>query len=60
MKLLQATKASFIRAGFEKDFKTIAFATSKDFMEAALHPSQPRSNQDVLRIAGNERVRAAL
>ena len=60
LEVIAGDEASFNRAGFEKDFKTIASATSTDFVEAVLHPSQPRSNQDVLRTTGNERVRAAL
>ncbi len=48
------------RPGFEKDFRTIAATTSQDFAEAALHPSAPRSNEDLIRTAGNERVRTAL
>ena len=60
LKLLQVTKASFGREGFERDFKVIASCTSQDFVEAALHPTQPRSNEDLLRNAGNEKVRTAL
>jgi hypothetical protein len=56
----QSCKASFEREGFEKDCKHIASATSEDFVNAVLHESQPRSNQDLLRNAGNERARAAL
>ncbi len=60
LKLLQSAKGSMDREGFEKDFKIIASATSEDFVKAALHPSQPRSNEDLLRTAGNEKVRTAL
>ena len=60
LKLFQSCKAAFERQGFEKDFKIIASATAEDFVNAAEHESQPRSNQDLLRNAGNERVRTAL
>ena len=60
LKILQSVKASLDRPGFEKDFQTIASTTSQDFTEAALHPSAPRSNQDLIHTAGNERVRTAL
>ncbi len=60
LKLFQSCKASMSREGFEKDFGSIASATSKDFVDAALHESQPRTNQDLIHTAGNERVRTAL
>ena len=60
LKLLQSVKASMDRIGFEKDFLMVASTTSEDFIEAVLHPSAPRSNEDLIRNAGNERVRAAL
>ena len=60
LKILQSVRASFDRPGFEKDFKLISSISSEDFAEAALHPSAPRSNEDLIRTAGNERVREAL
>ena len=60
LKLLQSCKAAFDRPGFEKDVKIIASCTSSDFVEAALHPSQPRTNEDLIRTAGSEKVRTAL
>ncbi|MEO2236627.1 MAG: hypothetical protein ABGW95_00045, partial [Candidatus Poseidoniia archaeon] len=42
LKLFQSCKASMSREGFDKDFRIIASATSKDFVDAALHESQPR------------------
>ena len=60
LRILQSTKASMDRPGFEKDFKSIAATTSRDFTEAVLHPSAPRSNQDLICTAGNEKVRTAL
>jgi hypothetical protein len=48
------------RPGFTKDFKTVAATTAADFTEAALHPSAPRSNEQLICTAGNERVRTAL
>ena len=60
LKILQSVRASLDRPGFEQDFRVIAETTSQDFAEAALHPSGPRSNQDLIRTAGNETVRTAL
>ena len=60
LKILQSVKAAMDRPGFENDFRTIAATTSQDFAEAAHHPSAPRSNEDLVRTAGNERVRTAL
>ena len=60
LRMLQSIKASMDRPGFEKDFRSIAATTSRDFTEAVLHPSAPRSNQDLMHTAGNERVRNAL
>ena len=60
LKLLQSCKAAFDRLGFQKDIKAIASCTSGDFVEAALHPSQPRTNEDLIRTAGSEKVRTAL
>lgn len=60
LKLLQSVKAGMERPGFEKDFRIIAAATSQDFVDAALHPSLPRSDDDLIRTAGNEKVRTAL
>ena len=60
LRMLQSVKASMDRPGFEKDFRSIAATTSRDFTEAVLHPSAPRSNQDLMHNAGNERVRNAL
>ena len=40
--------------------RLIAAATSKDFVDAVMHESQPRTNQDLIRTAGNETVRTAL
>ena len=48
------------RPGYKKDFKSIAATTSRNLTEAVLHPSAPRSNQDLMHTAGNERVRTAL
>ena len=47
LKLFQSCRASMNRAGFEKHFATIASATSQDFVDAALHESQPRTNRDL-------------
>ena len=41
MKLLQSCKAAFDRPGFETGIKLIVSRTSGDFVEAALHTSQP-------------------
>ena len=60
VRMMQSVKASMDRAGFEKDFKSIATTTSRDFTEAVIHPSAPRSNQDLMHTAGNDRVRNAL
>ena len=60
LKLLQSTKAAVDKVGFGKDFKTIASLSSQDFVSAALHESQPRTNQDLITTAGNEKVRTAL
>ena len=61
LKILQSVKASFDRRGFEQDFKAIATTTSQDFVDAVLHPSVPKSNEDLMRNnAGNEKVRTAL
>jgi hypothetical protein len=60
LKILQSVKAAMDRPGFEKDIRSIAATTAQDFAEAALHPSAPRSNEDLIRTAGNERVRTAL
>ena len=60
LKIQQTVKASFERPGFDKDFQIIASTTAQDFTEAALHPSMPRSNEDLIRTSGNERVRTAL
>ena len=60
LKLFQSTRAALDRPGFQKDLKMIATATSNDFVQAALHDSQPRTNQDLMHGAGNEKVRLAL
>ena len=60
LKTFQSCKAAFERQGFEKDIGVIAKASSQDFVDAALHWTQPRSNQDVLRNVANEKVRTAL
>ena len=60
LKLLQSVKAGMERPGFEKDFRIIAAAASQDFVNAALHPTLPRSDDDLIRAAGNEKVRTAL
>ena len=60
LKLFQATRAALERPGFHKDLKIIATATSNDFVHAALHGSQPRTNADSMHTAGNEKVRLAL
>ena len=60
LKTLQSVRAAMDRPGFEKDFKAIAATTAEDFTEAALHPSAPRSNEQLICTAGNERVRTAL
>ena len=60
LKLLQSVKAGMERPGFEKDFRIIAAATSQDFVDAALHPSLPRSDHDPIRTAATEKVRTAL
>ena len=40
----------------EKDLRIIASTTAEDFTEAALHPSMPRSIEDLLCSSANERV----
>jgi hypothetical protein len=60
LRILQSVKGAMDRPGFEKDFRVIAATTSEDFADAAMHPSAPRSNEDLIRTAGNERVRTAL
>ncbi|MCH1597093.1 MAG: hypothetical protein L7S71_02540, partial [Pseudomonadales bacterium] len=61
LKLCQSVKASMDRPGFVKDFRVVANKRlTKDFLEAALHPSMPRTNQDLLSTAGNERIQIAL
>ena len=60
LKIQQTVAASFQRPGFEKDFQIIASTTAQDFTEAALHPSMPRSNEDLIQTSGNQRVRTAL
>jgi hypothetical protein len=60
LKLLQSTKAFFERQGFNQDIRTIAAVTADDFVKAALRPTQPRTNQDLICHAGNEKVVAAL
>jgi len=60
LKLLQSTKAAVDKVGFGKDFKNIASLSSQDIVSAALHESQPRTNQDLITTAGNEKVGAAL
>ena len=60
LKIQQTVNASFERPGFEQEFRVIASTTAQDFTEAALHPSMPRSNEDLIRTAGNERVSTAL
>ena len=60
LKLLQSVKAGMERPGIEKDFRIIAAATSQDFVDAALHPSLPRSDHDPIRTAATEKVRTAL
>ena len=60
LKLSQSVRAGMERPGFEKDFRVIAESTSQDFVDAALHPSCPRSDADLIRTAGNEKVRTAL
>ena len=48
------------RPGFHKDLHLIASASSDDFVQAALHGTQPRTNADLMHAAGNEKVRLAL
>ena len=60
LKIQQSVGAAFSRPGFEKDFQIIASTTAKDFTEAALHSSMPRSNEALMMTAENQRLRTAL
>ena len=60
LKIQQTVGASFERPGFEKDFQIIASTTAHEFTEAALHPSMPRSNEDLMHTSENQKVRTAL
>ena len=58
--LFRSVRGALDRPGFSKDLKAIAAATSEEFVQAALHESRPRSNEDLIRTAGGEKVRTAL
>ena len=47
--------ASFDRPGFEQDFKLIATVETDDAVHAGLHPSNPKTNQDLIARAANDR-----
>jgi len=58
--LFRSVRGALDRPGFSKDLKAIAAATSEEFVQAALHESRPRSNEDLIHTAGGEKVRTAL
>ena len=60
LKLFQSVRGALDRPGFSKDLKAIAAATSEEFVQAALHESRPRSNEDLIHTAGCEKVCTAL
>ena len=51
-RIQQTVRAFFERPGFEKDFQIIASTAGQDFTEAALPPSMPRSNEDLIQTSG--------
>ena len=58
--LFRSVRGALDRPGFSKDLKAIAAATSEEFVQAALHESRPRSNEDLIHTAGCEKVCTAL